>query len=103
MVRFSRNATASRQDHHEQTEVEIRLGVDELGQHRGLRDPLRPGHARSVSRRITGSREFTIQRTANRPMLFNMMVLITSWAPVLARSTPGMPPHRKPPAARPGG
>ena len=30
-------------------------------------------------------------------MLLSMIVVITSWAPVLARRTPGMPPHSAPP------
>ena len=32
-------------------------------------------------------------------MLFSMMVTMTSWAPVVAFSTPGMPPHSPPPTA----
>ena len=32
-------------------------------------------------------------------MLLSMIVLITSCAPVLARSTPGIPPHTNPPSA----
>ena len=52
----------------------------------------RAGHRGAVSRRITGSCEFTIQRTKSTAMLLSMIVMITSCAPVLALSTPGMPP-----------
>ena len=31
-------------------------------------------------------------------MLFSMIVVITSWAPVFAFSTPGMPPQKAPPS-----
>ena len=63
--------------------------VSEMGSVRGT--------VLSVARGTTGSRELTIQRTPNSTREFNMMVLITSWAPVLARSTPGTPPQKAPP------
>ena len=44
------------------------------------------------SRRMSGSCEFTSQRTMRIAMLLSMIVMITSCAPVLALSTPGMPP-----------
>ena len=52
-----------------------------------------------VSRRITGSRELTSQRMQSTAMLLSMIVTITSWAPVRALRTPGMPPQSPPPTA----
>ena len=64
--------------------------VSEMGSVRGT--------VLSVSRSTIGSREFTIQRTPNSTKELSMMVLITSWAPVLVRSTPGIPPQKAPPS-----
>ena len=52
----------------------------------------------ATSRRITGSCDVTIHRTKSTAMLFSMIVVITSWAPVFAFSTPGMPPQKAPPS-----
>ena len=71
--------------------------LDQLRQPRRRRDGLRPGHAGRRSRRMTGSVELISHRVMNRAMLFSMIVVMTSWAPVRARSTPGIPPHRAPP------